>query len=116
MEMNLGQFLFQKKQEENAISLHFKKLTLSLNIKQIKYIFFQIVDGIDHLHANGILHRDIKPGNILINKNSFEIKIADFGMSRHFNLPFELYSKNICNYFFSSNQKQQSHTHQLKFF
>lgn len=100
MEMNLGHFLIKKKEKEKAISLLSKKLTISLNIKQIKYIFFQIIEGVDYLHENGILHRDIKPGNILINQNSLEIKIADFGLSRHFSLPFELYSKNICKIFF----------------
>lgn len=103
MEMNLGHFLIKKKEQENAISVFSKKLTPSLNIKQIKYIFFQIIEGVDYLHENGILHRDIKPGNILINKDSLEVKIADFGLSRHFSLPFELYSKNVCNLFFKTN-------------
>lgn len=40
----------------------------------------QIIAGIAHLHANGIVHRDIKSDNILYNSKG-EVKIADFGIS-----------------------------------
>jgi len=47
----------------------------------IKYILFQIFDGIRYLHASKIVHRDLKPSNILINEDC-EVKICDFGLSR----------------------------------
>ena len=50
---------------------------------QIKYILFQLLNGIKYLHQHNILHRDIKPENILLN-NKGEIKIGDFGLSRIF--------------------------------
>ena len=45
----------------------------------IKYYFKQIVNGLSYLHKNNIIHRDIKPKNILIKNNI--IKICDFGFS-----------------------------------
>lgn len=39
-----------------------------------------ICDGLAHAHSNGIVHRDIKPGNILLTTN-VEPKIADFGLA-----------------------------------
>ena len=93
--MNLGQFLVRQLQKEN-LKLNCSQINFrSFNKESIKKIFFQLIDAVDYLHENGILHRDIKPGNILINENSLEIKLADFGMARHFNLPFGNYSKNI---------------------
>src|SRR5690606_8253389 len=41
----------------------------------------QICDALDHAHHNGIIHRDIKPHNILISNNG-RIKVTDFGIAR----------------------------------
>jgi serine/threonine protein kinase len=43
-------------------------------------MLLDIVNGIRYLHSMGIIHRDIKPGNILIDKG--KLKIGDFGLSR----------------------------------
>lgn len=49
-----------------------------------KTILFQIVNGLLYLHRNGIIHRDLKSANILLN-NVFDVCIADFGISRYVN-------------------------------
>lgn len=46
-----------------------------------KYIFKQIVDGLVHIHQKGVLHRDIKLDNILLDGKG-NVKIADFGVSK----------------------------------
>ena len=53
------------------------------NLSQIKYIFHELVLGLKYLHDNNILHRDLKPLNILLNAKN-EIKIGDFGLARIF--------------------------------
>ena len=45
-----------------------------------KYILYKVLRGIHALNNKGIIHRDIKSENILVNKNG-QIKIADFGLS-----------------------------------
>jgi serine/threonine protein kinase len=49
--------------------------------EEILIILFQILQGLKHLHDNNIVHRNIKPENILVMKNR-QIKIADFGFAK----------------------------------
>ena len=53
----------------------------SLSEDYLRKIFKQIVEGMLYIHGQGVLHRDIKLDNILID-NKDQIKICDFGISR----------------------------------
>ncbi|MGD9561169.1 MAG: protein kinase [Pyrinomonadaceae bacterium] len=53
-----------------------------LSLKQaLKYIE-QTCAGLRHAHNHGIIHRDIKPQNLLLTKDRLTVKIADFGVAR----------------------------------
>ena len=51
------------------------------NFPEIKCILYQIIEGVNYLHEQNIVHRDLKVANILLN-NKGEVKIADFGLAR----------------------------------
>lgn len=69
------------------------KSKINFKLPTIKSIFYQSLLGVNHLHLNNILHRDIKSANILV--SSFgEIKVGDFGLARRIN-PFILKEKNM---------------------
>lgn len=55
-----------------------------INDDEITRIFLEILDGVSYYVDEGVLHRDLKPKNILINHTG-EVKIADFGLSSRVN-------------------------------
>ena len=46
-------------------------------------------------HERRVLHRDLKPQNLLINKSSLQLKLADFGLARAFGVPVRNYSHEV---------------------
>ena len=87
-----------------------------LDLTSVKSILFQIMAGLEHIHAHHFFHRDIKPENILVSTSShqdagtsfrrysamvtppstppaYTVKIADFGLARetHSKLPYTTY-------------------------
>ncbi len=55
-----------------------------LKWENFKDIFLKIIEAIEVLHSNGIVHRDMKPSNIMIGANG-DIKLLDFGLSKEVN-------------------------------
>ncbi|ETV95269.1 CMGC/MAPK protein kinase [Aphanomyces invadans] len=47
----------------------------------VKYFLYQILCALHHIHSAGVIHRDMKPSNILLNSNC-DLKICDFGLAR----------------------------------
>lgn len=52
-----------------------------LSIDHIQFFLYQVLRGMKYCHSAGILHRDLKPRNLLVNANC-DLKICDFGLSR----------------------------------
>jgi len=61
--------------------LNFVRQRKRLDEKLAKFVFKKLILGLDHCHSKGVLHRDIKLDNILLN-SAGELKIGDFGVSR----------------------------------
>ena len=54
----------------------------SLNDNETALFFYQLINGVEHIHNNNVVHRDLKPENLLLTKLNI-LKIIDFGLSNH---------------------------------
>lgn len=60
----------------------------------VKSFLLQLIKGIYHCHSHRVLHRDLKPQNLLINKDG-KLKVADFGLARAFGVPLRSYTHEV---------------------
>jgi len=60
----------------------------------VKSYMYQLLLGVSHCHAHRVFHRDLKPQNLLIDKNGL-LKIADFGLARAFSIPMRSYTHEV---------------------
>jgi len=60
----------------------------------MKSFLYQLLRGVAFCHEKRVLHRDLKPQNLLINKKG-ELKLADFGLARSSGIPVRSYSHEV---------------------
>ena len=65
------------------------------NLTSIKFYIYRVAECLEYLHSHGIMHRDIKPDNILCSSPEKEIYITDFGFAEFYH-PLRKYNINVC--------------------
>ncbi|KAG0372454.1 hypothetical protein BGX24_000234, partial [Mortierella sp. AD032] len=86
--VRLHQFFLEKKElcmifelmDGNLYQLIKDRNGARLEETKIRSMVFQILRGLQHMHSKGIMHRDMKPENLLVSGDN--VKIADFGLAR----------------------------------
>ena len=65
---------------------------ITLSEESVKVIIYQLLLSLEYCHANRVIHRDLKPQNILIERDTLGVKLADFGLARIFKYPAKEYT------------------------
>ncbi|XP_065028819.1 cell division control protein 2 homolog isoform X1 [Musa acuminata AAA Group] len=68
---------------------------LAKDPRLIKTYLFQILRGIAYCHSHRVLHRDLKPQNLLIDRRTNALKLADFGLARAFGIPVRTFTHEV---------------------
>ncbi|GMI86713.1 cyclin-dependent kinase B1;2 [Hibiscus trionum] len=77
----------------------------------IQSFLFQLCKGVAHCHSHGVLHRDLKPQNLLLDKEKFVLKIADLGLGRAFTVPLKSYTHEIVTLWYRAPEVLLGSTH-----
>ena len=72
-------WLAMERIEGGSLSQHRGKMEW----RALRRILVQLLDALAHAHARGVIHRDLKPGNVLLNSKNFAVRLTDFGLA-HF--------------------------------
>ncbi|KAL6754949.1 cyclin dependent kinase [Haematococcus lacustris] len=82
------------------LDLDLKKLmdstpSIKTNHRMVKLFLWQMLSGICYCHSRRVLHRDLKPQNLLIDKTRNQLKLADFGLARGIGIPVRAYTHEV---------------------
>ncbi|KAF9340400.1 Cyclin-dependent kinase 3 [Linnemannia elongata] len=87
-------FEFLEVDLKKYMDTHTKAQNTGLPLEQVKEYLHQLIQGVEFCHQRRILHRDLKPQNLLIDENR-NLKLADFGLARAFGIPLRTYTHEV---------------------
>ncbi|KAF8040844.1 hypothetical protein BT93_B2923 [Corymbia citriodora subsp. variegata] len=77
----------------------------------VQNFLYQLLKGVAHCHSHGVLHRDLKPQNLLVDKEKGILKIADLGLGRAFTVPLKSYTHEVVTLWYRAPEVLLGTTH-----
>eukprot|EP00889_Picochlorum_renovo_P001401 jgi/Picre1/28431/NNA_003835.t1 len=85
-----------------------------LDPKIVQIAMYQLLKGTAHMHKLGVMHRDLKPQNLLVDDSNPDIpliKVADLGLGRHYSVPIKAYTHEIVTLWYRAPEVLLGATH-----
>lgn len=77
----------------------------------VKRLMYQLCKGVAYCHSHGVMHRDLKPQNLLLDKKNGLLKIGDLGLSRAFTVPLKSYTHEVVTLWYRAPEVLLGATH-----
>lgn len=84
---------------EYVNNLEFRSLYPTFTDYDIRYYMFQVLEALDFAHSMGIMHRDVKPHNIMIDHSSRKLRLIDWGLAEFYH-PGTEYNVRVASRYF----------------
>lgn len=78
-----------------------KRFMLTMEPHECKFYMYQLLKALDFCHANGIMHRDVKPQNLVIDSQSRQLRLIDWGLADFYH-PGQSYNVRVASRHYKS--------------
>ena len=84
---------------EHVNNTDFKVLYPTLSDYDIRYYIFELLKALDYCHSNGVMHRDVKPHNVMIDHEKRQLRLIDWGLAEFYHPGQEYHVRVASRYF-----------------
>ena len=84
---------------EYVDNINFKTLYETFSDNDVRYYMYELLKAIDYCHSKGIMHRDIKPHNVMIDAKQRKLRLIDWGLSEFYHPKQTYNTRTAARYF-----------------
>lgn len=84
---------------EHVNNRDFKTLFPTFTSEDVRYYIYEVLKALDYAHSNGVMHRDVKPHNIVVDHENRKLRLIDWGLAEFYH-PNKEYNVRVASRYF----------------
>lgn len=84
---------------EHVNNRDFKTLFPTFTSQDVQYYIYEVLKALDYAHSNGVMHRDVKPHNIVVDHENRKLRLIDWGLAEFYH-PKKEYNVRVASRYF----------------